>query len=72
MSLHHEMKRHFYFTVLCLTSALQPKAQSVILLSVSVPYGSWFDHIKGWSSQTATMNNLLHITYEEMSLVKEN
>ncbi|XP_071384901.1 sulfotransferase family 5A, member 1 [Centroberyx affinis] len=31
-------------------------------------YGSWFDHVKDWTSQTATMNNLLHITYEEMSL----
>ncbi|KAM9366978.1 sulfotransferase family 5A, member 1 [Symphorus nematophorus] len=31
-------------------------------------YGSWFDHVKGWTSQTAAMNNLLHITYEEMSL----
>ncbi|XP_071775629.2 sulfotransferase family 5A, member 1 [Centroberyx gerrardi] len=31
-------------------------------------YGSWFDHVKGWTGQTATMNNLLHITYEEMSL----
>ncbi|XP_076011993.1 sulfotransferase family 5A, member 1 [Genypterus blacodes] len=30
-------------------------------------YGSWFDHVKGWTSQTVTMNNLLHITYEEMS-----
>ncbi|KAK2853936.1 hypothetical protein Q5P01_006597 [Channa striata] len=31
-------------------------------------FGSWFDHVKGWTSQTATMNNLLHITYEELSL----
>ncbi|XP_042349540.1 sulfotransferase family 5A, member 1 [Plectropomus leopardus] len=31
-------------------------------------YGSWFDHIKGWTSQTATMDNLLYMTYEEMSL----
>ncbi|GLD47383.1 sulfotransferase family 5A, member 1 [Lates japonicus] len=31
-------------------------------------FGSWFDHIKGWTSETATMNNLLHITYEEMLL----
>lgn len=31
-------------------------------------YGSWFDHVKGWTSQTAAMRNLLHITYEEMSL----
>ncbi|XP_010729531.1 sulfotransferase family 5A, member 1 [Larimichthys crocea] len=31
-------------------------------------FGSWFDHVKDWSSQTATMNNLLHITYEEMWL----
>ncbi|XP_029902568.1 sulfotransferase family 5A, member 1 [Myripristis murdjan] len=31
-------------------------------------YGSWFDHVKGWTRQTETMSNLLHITYEEMSL----
>lgn len=37
----------------------------------SVCYGSWFDHVKDWTSQTATMTNLLHITYEEMSLVKQ-
>lgn len=39
------------------------------LLFVSVHYGSWFDHIKGWTGQIGTMNNLLHITYEDMSLV---
>ncbi|XP_053176760.1 sulfotransferase family 5A, member 1 [Scomber japonicus] len=31
-------------------------------------FGSWFDHVKGWTSQLATVSNLLHITYEEMSL----
>lgn len=41
-------------------------------LFVPVSYGSWFDHVKEWTSQTATMSNLLHITYEEMSLVKKN
>lgn len=41
-------------------------------LFVSVSYGSWFDHVKEWTNQTATMSNLLHITYEEMSLVKKN
>lgn len=39
--------------------------------SISVCYGSWFDHVIDWTNQLATMNNLLHITYEEMSLVKE-
>ncbi|XP_041795657.1 sulfotransferase family 5A, member 1 [Chelmon rostratus] len=37
-------------------------------LEGTLSYGSWFDHVKDWTSQTATMNNLLHITYEEMSL----
>ncbi|XP_040888785.1 sulfotransferase family 5A, member 1 [Toxotes jaculatrix] len=37
-------------------------------LEGTLSFGSWFDHIKGWTSQTATMDNLLHITYEEMSL----
>uniref|UniRef100_A0A3Q3XBV7 Sulfotransferase n=1 Tax=Mola mola TaxID=94237 RepID=A0A3Q3XBV7_MOLML len=37
-------------------------------LDGTVCYGSWFDHVKDWTSQTATMSNLLHITYEEMSL----
>ncbi|XP_070765935.1 sulfotransferase family 5A, member 1 [Enoplosus armatus] len=36
-------------------------------LEGTLPFGSWFDHVKGWTNQTATMNNLLHITYEEMS-----
>ncbi|XP_068594843.1 sulfotransferase 2B1-like [Brachionichthys hirsutus] len=35
-------------------------------LDGKVSYGSWFDHVKDWTSQTATMNNLLHITYEEL------
>uniref|UniRef100_A0A3Q2ZUR0 Sulfotransferase n=1 Tax=Kryptolebias marmoratus TaxID=37003 RepID=A0A3Q2ZUR0_KRYMA len=30
-------------------------------------YGSWFDHIKGWTNQAAALN-LLHVTYEEMSM----
>ncbi|XP_051235651.1 sulfotransferase family 5A, member 1 [Dicentrarchus labrax] len=37
-------------------------------LEGTLSYGSWFDHVKDWTSHTATMNNLLHITYEEMSL----
>lgn len=37
-------------------------------LEGTLPYGSWFDHVIGWTSQTATINNLLYITYEEMSL----
>ncbi|XP_073321269.1 sulfotransferase family 5A, member 1 [Pagrus major] len=37
-------------------------------LEGTLSYGSWFDHVKEWTSQTATMSNLLHITYEEMSL----
>ncbi|XP_023280165.1 sulfotransferase family cytosolic 2B member 1-like [Seriola lalandi dorsalis] len=37
-------------------------------LEGTLNFGSWFDHFKGWTSQTATMGNLLHITYEEMSL----
>ncbi|KAM9860676.1 sulfotransferase family 5A, member 1 [Aulostomus maculatus] len=37
-------------------------------LEGTLHFGSWFDHVKGWTSQLAPMNNLLHITYEEMSL----
>ncbi|XP_033485072.1 sulfotransferase family 5A, member 1 [Epinephelus lanceolatus] len=37
-------------------------------LDGTLSYGCWFDHIKGWTSQTAAMNDMLHITYEEMSL----
>uniref|UniRef100_A0A3P8UIQ0 Sulfotransferase n=1 Tax=Cynoglossus semilaevis TaxID=244447 RepID=A0A3P8UIQ0_CYNSE len=32
----------------------------------TLSYGSWFDHVKGWTCQTATLENLLHLTYEEM------
>ncbi|CAJ1049798.1 sulfotransferase family 5A%2C member 1 [Xyrichtys novacula] len=37
-------------------------------LEGTLSYGSWFDHVEGWTSQTASTNNLLHITYEEMLL----
>ncbi|XP_026234193.1 sulfotransferase family 5A, member 1 [Anabas testudineus] len=37
-------------------------------LEGTLHFGSWFDHVKGWASQTATLNNLLHVTYEEMSV----
>uniref|UniRef100_A0A672F5K5 Sulfotransferase n=1 Tax=Salarias fasciatus TaxID=181472 RepID=A0A672F5K5_SALFA len=30
-------------------------------------FGSWFEHIIGWT-QTAAVSNLLHVTYEEMLL----
>uniref|UniRef100_A0A3Q2QYE6 Sulfotransferase n=1 Tax=Fundulus heteroclitus TaxID=8078 RepID=A0A3Q2QYE6_FUNHE len=36
-------------------------------LDGTLHFGSWFDHIKGWTSQAAALN-LLHVTYEEMSL----
>ncbi|XP_041847868.1 sulfotransferase family 5A, member 1 isoform X2 [Melanotaenia boesemani] len=36
-------------------------------LNGTLHFGSWFDHVKGWTSQTVTLN-LLHITYEEMSM----
>lgn len=39
---------------------------------VSVCYGSWFDHIKDWTNQRRATSNLLHVTYEEMSLVKRS
>ncbi|XP_068174470.1 sulfotransferase 1C3-like [Antennarius striatus] len=35
-------------------------------LEGKVVAGSWFDHVKGWTSQTAI--NLIHITYEELWL----
>ncbi|XP_053299348.1 sulfotransferase family 5A, member 1 [Pleuronectes platessa] len=37
-------------------------------LEGTLNFGSWFDHIKGWTSQMASMDNLLHVTYQEMSL----
>ncbi|XP_056268940.1 sulfotransferase family 5A, member 1 [Pseudoliparis swirei] len=37
-------------------------------LEGTLHYGCWFDHIKGWTRQKATMSNLLHISYEEMSM----
>ncbi|KAM3877053.1 sulfotransferase family 5A, member 1 [Diretmus argenteus] len=39
-----------------------------VFLEGRLYYGSWFDHVKGWTNQTVTMNNLLHITYEDMVL----
>ncbi|XP_057702697.1 sulfotransferase family 5A, member 1 [Corythoichthys intestinalis] len=38
-------------------------------LEGTVHFGSWFDHFKGWTTgQTGAMTNLLHVTYEEMSM----
>ncbi|XP_036400421.1 sulfotransferase family 5A, member 1 [Megalops cyprinoides] len=34
-------------------------------LSGTVHYGSWFDHVKGWTSQARNLN-FFYITYEEM------
>uniref|UniRef100_UPI0037E86CE4 sulfotransferase family 5A, member 1 n=1 Tax=Semicossyphus pulcher TaxID=241346 RepID=UPI0037E86CE4 len=38
-----------------------------LFLEGKLSYGCWFDHVTGWTNQTATMNNLYHITYEELS-----
>ncbi|KAG7468574.1 hypothetical protein MATL_G00144370 [Megalops atlanticus] len=35
-------------------------------LSGTVHYGSWFDHVKGWTSQARNKLNFFYITYEEM------
>ncbi|KTG42031.1 hypothetical protein cypCar_00021760 [Cyprinus carpio] len=35
-------------------------------LKGAVHYGSWFDHVKGWTSHTKDIHNFLYITYEEM------
>ncbi|XP_066504298.1 sulfotransferase family 5A, member 1 [Hoplias malabaricus] len=32
----------------------------------TVHYGSWFDHVKGWTSNAGNIHNFLYITYEEM------
>ncbi|XP_008291323.1 sulfotransferase family 5A, member 1 [Stegastes partitus] len=37
-------------------------------LQGTLHFGSWFDHIRGWTSQTAAAHRLLHVTYEQMSL----
>ncbi|XP_026071828.1 sulfotransferase family cytosolic 2B member 1-like [Carassius auratus] len=35
-------------------------------LKGAVHYGSWFDHVKGWTSNKKDIQNFLYITYEEM------
>ncbi|NP_001187828.1 sulfotransferase family 5A, member 1 [Ictalurus punctatus] len=35
-------------------------------LEGTVYYGSWFDHVKGWTSNALNIDNFLYITYEEM------
>ncbi|XP_035389037.1 sulfotransferase 2B1-like [Electrophorus electricus] len=30
-------------------------------------YGSWFDHVKGWTNNARNIHNFLYVTYEEMS-----
>lgn len=46
-----------------------PSLESVLLFSVC--YGSWFDHVKGWTGAKDTGSNFLQFTYEEMSQVKK-
>lgn len=46
-----------------------PSLESLLLFSVC--YGSWFDHVKGWTNGMDTGSNLLQVTYEEMSQVKQ-
>lgn len=55
-------------------AAKKPKTDSdynffPLHIFASVHFGSWFDHIKGWTSQAASLN-LLHVAYEQMSMVK--
>ncbi|KAG1941416.1 sulfotransferase family 5A, member 1 [Pimephales promelas] len=35
-------------------------------LKGTVHYGSWFEHVKGWTSHSKDIQNFLYITYEEM------
>ncbi|CAM4532173.1 hypothetical protein PO909_023233 [Leuciscus waleckii] len=35
-------------------------------LKGTVHYGSWFEHVKGWTSHSKDIHNFLFITYEEM------
>lgn len=36
----------------------------------SVHYGSWFDHVKGWTSHSKDFQNFLYVTYEDMWQVR--
>ncbi|XP_035387213.1 sulfotransferase family 5A, member 1 [Electrophorus electricus] len=36
-------------------------------LEGTVHYGSWFDHVKGWTNNARNIHNFLYVTYEEMS-----
>ncbi|KAK7169725.1 hypothetical protein R3I94_000078 [Phoxinus phoxinus] len=35
-------------------------------LKGTVHYGSWFEHVKGWTDHSKDIQNFLYITYEEM------
>ncbi|XP_028812688.1 sulfotransferase family 5A, member 1 [Denticeps clupeoides] len=35
-------------------------------LEGTVHYGSWFDHVNGWTNSVEDIENFFHITYEEM------
>ncbi|KAF6738110.1 Sulfotransferase family cytosolic 2B member 1 [Oryzias melastigma] len=37
------------------------------LIASQVDFGSWFEHIKGWTAREAALN-LLHVTFEQMSM----
>ncbi|MED6291400.1 hypothetical protein CHARACLAT_023206 [Characodon lateralis] len=36
-------------------------------LQGTLHFGSWFDHVRGWTNQAAALS-LLHVSYEEMSM----
>ncbi|KAJ8339917.1 hypothetical protein SKAU_G00345500 [Synaphobranchus kaupii] len=47
----------------------QPGSFEVFLnkfLDGTLNYGSWFDHVKGWTSQAKDNRNFFYITYEDM------
>lgn len=58
--------KQFWDLIILLTVRSNP---TFTLFTVS--YGSWFDHVKGWTRQAEVLANVLYISYEEMWLVGE-
>uniref|UniRef100_A0A8D3DXC4 Sulfotransferase n=1 Tax=Scophthalmus maximus TaxID=52904 RepID=A0A8D3DXC4_SCOMX len=61
-SLFHYSKAASYFLLL-ITFPIQ--YSFIIQLMMAVPFGSWFDHVKGWLN-AEDKDHIMYITYEEM------
>uniref|UniRef100_A0A8D3CXT7 Sulfotransferase n=1 Tax=Scophthalmus maximus TaxID=52904 RepID=A0A8D3CXT7_SCOMX len=66
-SLFHYSKAASYFLLL-ITFPIQ-YSFIIQLMMAGLPFGSWFDHVKGWLN-AEDKDHIMYITYEEMIIVR--